>query len=91
MLKILKKINILMDKKQKKSMFGLFCMMVASGALETVTVLMVMTVVELITNPASLEQGDAYKTICEILNLNGTVSFSVLAILFLIFLYNYIK
>lgn len=87
MLKILKKINILMDKKQKQSMFGLFCMMVISGALETVTVLMVMTVVELIINPATLEQGDTYKTICEILNLNGTVQFSVLAILFLILLY----
>ena len=87
MLKILKKINILMDKKQKQSMFGLFCMMVISGALETVTVLMVMTVVELIINPATLEQGDTYKIICDILNLNGTVQFSVLAILFLIFLY----
>ena len=87
MLKILKKINILMDKKQKRSMLGLLCMMVISGALETVTVLMVMTVVELIINPATLEQGDTYKMICEILNLNGTVQFSVLAILFLIFLY----
>lgn len=87
MLKILKKINILMDKKQKQSMLGLLCMMVISGALETVTVLMVMTVVELIINPATLEQGDTYKTICEILNLNGTVQFSVLAILFLILLY----
>lgn len=87
MLKILKKINILMDKKQKQSMFGLFCMMVISGALETVTVLMVMTVVELIINPVTLEQGDIYKTICELLHLNGTVQFSVLAILFLIFLY----
>lgn len=87
MLKILKKINILMDKKQKRSMLGLLCMMVISGALETVTVLMVMTVVELIINPTTLEQGDTYKMICEILNLNGTVQFSVLAILFLIFLY----
>lgn len=87
MLKILKKINILMDKKQKQSMFLLFCMMVISGALETVTVLMVMTVVELIINPATLEQGDIYKILCSILKLEGTVSFSVLAILFLIFLY----
>lgn len=87
MVKILKKINILMDKKQKRSMFGLLCMMVISGALETVTVLMVMNVVQLIVDPATLEQGDTYKMICEILNLSGTVQFSVLAILFLIFLY----
>lgn len=87
MVKILKKINILMDKKQKRSMFGLLVMMVISAALETGTVMMVMAVVELIINPATLEQGDTYKKICELLNLSGTVQFSVLAILFLIFLY----
>lgn len=87
MVKILKKINILMDKKQKRSMLGLLVMMVISAALETGTVMMVMAVVELIINPATLEQGDTYKKICELLNLSGTVQFSVLAILFLIFLY----
>lgn len=87
MLKILKKINILMDKKQKRSMLGLLCMMVIAAFLETVTVLMVMNVVQLIVDPVTLEQGDTYKTICEILHLDGTVQFSVLAILFLIFLY----
>ena len=87
MLKILKKINVLMDKKQKKSMLGLLCMMVIAAFLETVTVLMVMNVVQLIVDPATLEQGDTYKMICEVLHLDGTVQFSVLAILFLIFLY----
>lgn len=87
MVKILKKINILMDKKQKRSMLGLLVMMVISAALETGTVMMVMAVVELIINPTTLEQGDTYKKICELLNLSGTVQFSVLAILFLIFLY----
>lgn len=76
-----------MDKKQKRSMLGLLCMMVISAALETGTVMLVMLVVELITNPANLEQGDTYKMICELLNLSGTVQFSVLAISFLIFLY----
>ena len=66
MLKILKKINILMDKKQKRSMLGLLCMMVIAAFLETVTVLMVMNVVQLIVDPVTLEQGDTYKTICEI-------------------------
>ncbi len=87
MLKILKKINVLMDKQQKRAMFGLFVMMVISAALETGTVMLVMLVVELITNPANLEQGDTYRLISEIFHLSGTVSFSVLAISFLIFLY----
>jgi ABC-type multidrug transport system fused ATPase/permease subunit len=87
MLKILRKINILMDKKQKLSMLRLLVMMVISAALETGTVLMVMTVVQLILTPDVLEQGDKYQTICRILHLNSTVQFSVAAILFLIILY----
>ena len=87
MVKILKKINILMDKKQKRSMLGLLIMMVFAAFLETGAVMMVMAVVQMILDPASLEKGDTYKMICSILHLDNTVQFSVLAILFLIFLY----
>lgn len=87
MVKILKKINILMDGRQKRQMVGLFCMMAVSAFLETGAVMMVMAVVEMIIDPDTLAQGETYQKVCEILHLNGTVEFSVLAILFLIFLY----
>lgn len=87
MLKILKKINILMDRKQKATMAKLLVMMVISAALETITVMVVMNVVQLIVNPAVLEQGDTYQRICRLLHLRSTVQFSVAAILFLIALY----
>jgi ABC-type multidrug transport system fused ATPase/permease subunit len=87
MLKILKKINILMDKKQKRSMLKLLVMMVISAVLETGAVLMVMEVVQLILTPDILEQGEKYQMICRILHIKSTVQFSVIAILFLIFLY----
>ena len=87
MLKILKKINVLMDKKQKFAMARLLVMMVVSAGLETGAVMMVMTVVQLIINPSVLEQGDTYKRICAVFHINGTVEFSVIAILFLIALY----
>lgn len=87
MLKILKKINILMDKTQKRSMAKLLLMMVIAAILETGAVMMVMAVVQLIISPQQLEQGDTYKMICDMLNLENTVQFSVLAILFLIALY----
>lgn len=87
MVKILKKINILMDGRQKRQMVGLFCMMAVSAFLETGAVMMVMAVVEMIIDPDTLAQGGTYQKVCEILHLNGTVEFSVLAILFLIFLY----
>ena len=87
MLKILKKINILMDKTQKRSMAKLLLMMVIAAILETGAVMMVMAVVQLIISPQQLEQGDTYKMICDMLNLENTVQFSVLAILFLIGLY----
>lgn len=87
MIKILKKINILMDGKQKREMVGLLLMMVVSAFLETGAVMMVMAVVEMIIKPDTLTQGETYQKICSILHLGGTVEFSVLAILFLIFLY----
>ena len=87
MVKILKKINILMDKKQKRSMAGLLCMMVFAAILESAAVLMVMTVVQLILDPEMLAQGDKYQMICEILHLQKTVQFSIIAILILIGLY----
>lgn len=49
--------------------------------------MMVMAVVEMIIKPDTLTQGETYQKICSILHLSGTVEFSVLAILFLIFLY----
>ena len=87
MLKILKKINILMDKKQKRAMGKLLLLMVISAGLETGAVMMVMAVVQLILDPVTLEQGKVYQWICDLLHLRDTVQFSVLAILFLIALY----
>jgi ABC-type multidrug transport system fused ATPase/permease subunit len=87
MLKILKKINILMDKRQKLEMLKLIVMMVISAGLETGAVLMVMAVVQLILSPDVLEQGETYQTICVTLHIQSVVQFSSLAILFLILLY----
>ena len=87
MRKILKKLNVLMDKKQKRAMGGLLFMMVISAFLETGAVMMVMAVVQLLVDPETLAQGEIYQKICGLLNLNGTVQFSVLAMLFLILLY----
>ena len=87
MLKILKKINILMDKKQKGEMARLLFMMVVSAGLETGAVMMVMAVVQLIINPETLERGKTYQKISDVLNLHSTVQFSVIAILSLIALY----
>lgn len=87
MIKILKKIHILMDRKQKRAMFKLLCMMVISALLETGTVMMVMGVVQLILDPATLEKGEKYQKMSTVLGIHSTVTFSVLAILFLILLY----
>lgn len=87
MRKILKKLNVLMDKKQKRAMGGLLFMMVISAFLETGAVMMVMAVVQLLVDPETLARGETYQKICSLLNLSGTVQFSVLAMLFLILLY----
>lgn len=76
-----------MDKKQKMAMGRLFVMMVVSAGLETGAVMMVMTVVQMILDPVTLEQGEKYQMICNVLHIRSTLQFSVLAILFLILLY----
>lgn len=76
-----------MDKKQKGAMARLFVMMLISAGLETGAVMMVMAVVQLILDPVALVEGETYQNICAMLNLRDAVQFSVLAILFLIFLY----
>ena len=87
MLKILKKINILMDKTQKRSMAKLFVMMAIAAVLETGAVMLVMAVVQLIITPQELEQGETYQMICNMLGLESTVQFSMFAIVFLIAVY----
>lgn len=87
MIKILKKINILMDKKQKRTMAKLMCMMVIAALLESGAAMMIMTVVQLIVDPETMAQGETYQLICSMFGLQSTKSFSTLAILGLIILY----
>ena len=88
MLRILKKINILMDKRQKLSMLKLLIMMVISAGLESGAAMMVMAVVQVIILPTEqLVSGSTYQQITGILGISSPVQFSVLAILFLIALY----
>ena len=87
MLKILKKINILMDKQQKLSMLKLLVMMVVSALLETGAVFMVMSIVTIILDPVSMVEGKTYQTICGILHIESTMTFSALAILACILMY----
>lgn len=87
MLKILKKINILMDAKQKLSMFKLFIMMLVSAVLESGTALLVMQVVTIILSPNNLMQSRRYQQLCAFLGIESVKAFSALAILFLILMY----
>lgn len=87
MIKILKKINILMDKKQKRTMAKLMCMMVIAALLESGAAMMIMTVVQLIVDPETMAQGETYQVVCSMLGLQSTKSFSTVAILGLIALY----
>ena len=64
MLRILKKINILMDKRQKLSMLKLLIMMVISAGLESGAAMMVMAVVQVIILPTEqLVSGSTYQQI----------------------------
>ena len=56
MLQILKKLNVLLDKKQKNTMAGLVLLMIVGAALQTVGVAMIMPVVSLVMDRQALHE-----------------------------------
>lgn len=67
MLQILKKLNVLLDKKQKRTMVGLVVLMIIGAALQTAGMGMIMPVVSLVLNKENMHTpgllNDAFRII----------------------------
>lgn len=87
MVKILKKINVLMNKKQKRAMCGLIAMMIIGAFLETLGVAMVVPVVTLVITPDKMEQNEIVQKIYNMLHLGSLTQFTVLVMLALILIF----
>lgn len=87
MIQILKKLNILLDKKQKKTMVGLTIMMVIGAALQTLGVTMITPVVSLVMSREKLYEEGLLREVFLMVGGGSEVRFTVLVILTVILVF----
>lgn len=75
--KILKKLNILLDKKQKRKMLFLIFIMLIGAVLETLGVGMIYPVAEVITNPNAIENNRYLSAAYNMLHMESTAQFTM--------------
>lgn len=82
--KILKKLNVLLDKKQKWTMVGLLVMMLIGAMLEVASIGIVVPVVSIVMDENAINDGGIVQTLYEILPVNSVRQFTVVIMLSLI-------
>lgn len=85
MIKIFKKLMILLDKKQKRVMAGLVCMMIISAFLQTAGVGLLVQVVNVVIDPDALQKSRMVSWLYELLGCGSYRSFSITVMALLIF------
>lgn len=81
MLKILKKMNLLLDRKQKRSMVWIILMMLVGGVLESLGVTMLVPIITVVIDPVKVEKNKYLSAVYYGLNMENTTQFAVLMLL----------
>ena len=84
MVKILKKLNVLLDRKQKLTMAGLLVMMLIGAILEVASIGIVVPVVSMVMDENAIYNGGIVQTLYEFLPVNGARQFTIVIMLSLI-------
>ena len=87
MLKDIKKLRILMDKKQKKQMAALMVMMIIGAFLEMTSITLVIPVVTAVIQPDVLDKYEIVRSFCNLLHINTTLQFTVVSMIALILIF----
>ncbi len=77
MVKILAKLNILLDRKQKEKMVGLVFIMLIGAVLETLGIGMVYPVAAVITDPDAIEKNKLLSTIYDMFHMQSVAQFTM--------------
>lgn len=81
MLKIIKKMNLLLDKKQKRTMIWIILMMLVGGVLESLGVTMLVPIITVVIDPVKVEENEYLSAVYHGLNLQNTTQFAVVMLL----------
>lgn len=80
MLKILKKMNLLLDRKQKRTMVGLIIMMLFGGVLESLGISMLVPIVTVVMDPVAVEESEILSTVYDMLGMESSVEFVLVSL-----------
>lgn len=81
MLKILKKMNLLLDKKQKRTMMGLIVMMLFGGVLESLGISMLVPIVTVVMDPVAVQESELLSAVYDMLGMESSVQFAMFLLL----------
>lgn len=81
MLKILKKMNLLLDKKQKRTMMGLIVMMLFGGVLESLGISMLVPIVTVVMDPVAVQESKILSKVYDMLGMESSVQFAMFLLL----------
>ena len=84
MKQILKKLNVLLDGKQKRTMGGLMVLMIIGAILQTAGVGMLVQVVTVVIDPQAVEKSGLVRRIYELIGFTDYSSFSILVMAMLV-------
>ena len=84
MKQILKKLNVLLDGKQKRTMGGLMVLMVIGAILQTAGVGMLVQVVTVVIDPQAVEKSGLVKRVYDFIGFSDYSSFSILVMAMLV-------
>ena len=63
MLKILRKMNVLLDARQKRAMVALIFMMLIGGVLESLGISMIVPIVTVVMDPAAVQENELLSSV----------------------------
>ncbi len=87
MIKIIKKLGVLLDKKQKDFMIVLVLMMLVGALLETASVGIIIPVMKLVMDQNAVEDNETVNAIYTFVGSPGIKAFTVMIMLLLIVLF----
>lgn len=80
MLKILRKMNVLLDARQKRAMVALIFMMLIGGVLESLGISMIVPIVTVVMDPAAVQENELLSSVYDAMGMKSNAEFAMFAL-----------
>ena len=87
MRKIISKLKVLLDKKQKRQMVGIVILMLIGGVLESLGIAMIAPVMQVVIDPQKVEESKVLSGVYNLFNLSSTTQLAALIMVALILVF----